>query len=41
MIKEIPIFNKVTMQFFFKNFKDEPNTLIFVKREQIFSFDFD
>jgi len=41
VLKEIPIFNKVTMQYFFESFKDEPSTLIFVKQSQIFSFNFD
>lgn len=41
-VKELPIFNKVTMQFFFKNKGplEEPNTLIFCKRDCIFTFNY-
>jgi hypothetical protein len=40
IIKELPIFTKVTMQYFFKNFNDEPDTIIFVKQKHIFTFNF-
>lgn len=41
-VKELPIFSKVTMQFFFKNrlLGNEPTTLIFCKRDCIFSYNF-
>ena len=41
-VKELPIFSKVTMQFFFKAkvMGNEPTTLIFCKRDCIFSYNF-
>ena len=43
MIKEIPIFSKVCMQFHFKftmNQITETDSIIFVKPDQIFEFNF-
>lgn len=41
-VVEIPIFNQVTMQFFFRKviLGEKPNTLIFCKRNCIFSYNF-
>jgi hypothetical protein len=40
IIKDIPIFTKVSMQFYFKNSKSpgkDPNEIIFAKQDRLFS----
>ena len=40
MVKEIPLFNKVTPSFFFRNFPEggRPKSVIFTKHDRIFEF---
>lgn len=42
VVKEMPVFKKVTMQYMFKNFDkgSEPTSLIFAKAEMIFELNF-
>lgn len=40
IIKDIPMFNKVSMQYYFKNQKSpgkDPNEIIFAKQDRLFS----
>ena len=44
VVKEIPIFDKVCMQFFFKKSRspeEEPDTLVFCKKDIIFELNFE
>ena len=43
ILKDIPIFDKVCMNFLYKKPKDNsfPTTLIFVKKENIFEMDYE
>ena len=42
LVKDIPLFNKVVMQFYFKKSPpgEEPNSLIFAKKDIIFELNF-
>ena len=43
MVKDIPIFNHVTPQFYFRNFDEgrRPHSVLFTKFDRIFEFYFD
>ena len=40
VVKDFPEFNKVGMKYYFKNFYDEPHTIVFAKMECIFELNF-
>jgi hypothetical protein len=41
VVKELPIFNKVCMSFYFKHSSGDPDTIIFTKFDQLFEFNFE